>query len=444
MLVGVRNRSGHAIEPRFQVQTAAEQPLFWDRRSGPEVLEDGESATYVVGTRVPFKTFEMARGAVISVSDAGSYWPRAAVQVAPDADFARPDRIPNPSFAYWADGGQRPQFWSVRRTGEGGVRWTEQHPGVELFLNPGQSGSVQLVTTIMDPGGVVGVAVRVPDSANKLPGLEQRYGVQLGAGDDVGLVLFGDASGSGRLADGRPWVMIAVDRGGWDTVALDIGALLDELGIAWIQERTRLGRFYHLDFPMRAVTLGLIFEGDELVSDATAEFGPLGQADRDLPSERYRAETTSDAHARWLAELELQAGNEGRAASLLPEDTGLAALYVRLAQTAAADGSRIEAIDLLLEAAEQGLHGDLLGDAVNVYERMGLAGETDQLLVTSIERAQRLRDVDSEQAAWIVLARAVSRRGECSAAAAALVNARVLGDDVPSMEEIHEPCVDEL
>ncbi|MCO4744287.1 MAG: hypothetical protein KC912_05825 [Proteobacteria bacterium] len=442
LLVGVRNRSDHAIEPRFQVQTAAEQPLFWERRSGPEMLEAGQTATYVVGTRVPFKTFEMARGAVVSVSDAGQYWPRSAAHIRPDVDFARPDRIPNPSFAYWADGGQRPQFWGVHATPGGGARWTEKHAGVELFLGPGSEGRVHVATTILNPDGPLRFALDVPAGANQLPGLEQRYGLQIGVGDQTGLVLFGDAAGSGHLEDGRPWVMLPIERGGWDSAAVDIEQTVADLGLTWSQERARLGRFYHLDFPMRSVSIGLMFEADELPSDAVVQFGPIGQAGLALASDRYADEALGSAHPLWLAELEAQAGNEERAEALLPADIKLAALYVRLARTAAADGSRIEAIDLLAQAAELGMDAALLEQAVGVYERMGLGGEADQLLVHAIERAQRVRDTASEQEAWIVLARLVSRRGECRAAASALENAAVLGDDVPSMETIHEPCVD--
>ena len=195
MLVGLTNDTSEMIRPRFQVQTGPEQPLFWDRRSGPEALEPGESATYIIGTRVPFEAFEMARGAVLQVSSSGSYYPRTSVRIAPDTSFPRPDRVPNPAFQFWADGGSRPQFWQVRAEGPATVSWLRQR-GLELRLD-GAAAALSVHTTIMEPRGPVRAVVELPDYANQLPELGEIYGLSLSNGESSGLVLFGDRQGSG-------------------------------------------------------------------------------------------------------------------------------------------------------------------------------------------------------------------------------------------------------
>ncbi|TNE90060.1 MAG: hypothetical protein EP330_09535 [Deltaproteobacteria bacterium] len=413
LLVGVRNDSDHPISPRFQVQTAAEQPLFWDRRAGPERLSPGEEATYVVGTRVPFEAFEMARGAVLFVGDAEGYWPRAAVHLRPDFDFAKPDRVPNPDFAYWADGGARPQFWTVDREGPSEARWG-QRLGLELVLLPSDRAAVRVRTTILEPAERLAVRVRVPEHANLPPDLDERYGVQFRTADAAGLVLFGDQSGSGTLPDGRRWMMIEAPRGAWSVVELDVPGLLDALGLSRERERLPLSRFAQLDFPMRAVEMAVVFESEVSGGERTAYFGGFAQAEPGIPTSRYATEADVEAHARWLAELEVQAGNLDRASELLDHDeAALGLAKLALARAAAQTGSRVEALRLLRESRALPLDGEGLRVAAEVFAVLGALDEWPSFAVTVAERAQERGDAERADTLFLVMAEAFAEAGDC-------------------------------
>ncbi|MFH1183743.1 MAG: hypothetical protein V1755_01725, partial [Chloroflexota bacterium] len=109
--LSVANHSDQLFRPRFSVQHDGTQPLPWDIQNGPEVLEPGESARYVISTYS--YSFSIAKGAQLVISDGGgNYELRAVKDIAGEQTIVSPDLIINPAFTVWLFYAQTPAGWS--------------------------------------------------------------------------------------------------------------------------------------------------------------------------------------------------------------------------------------------------------------------------------------------------------------------------------------------
>lgn len=114
--VNVENLSDATLEPRFAVQhDPGMQAMPWSIESGPETLDAGQSAEYVISADgLPAKALPASEGGQIVISDAsGSYWERAVVTIPADPSYKNPDLVKNANFALWPIGAQTPEGWTL-------------------------------------------------------------------------------------------------------------------------------------------------------------------------------------------------------------------------------------------------------------------------------------------------------------------------------------------
>lgn len=214
------------------------------------------------------------------------------------------------------------------------------------------------------------------------------------------LVLFGDREGLGVLPDGRPWVMLPAPRGTASRHTLNITQLLERVSLRPEPQRDVVPRFGHLDFPVRVIRLGFVFETDGIMGGRTVTFHGFENSAGQSAHKRYEHDLHAGAHRRWRAELALQAGEVDLAEELLGEQDSVATLYLNLAEDAWAAGSRMEVFDLLDSSEAHLRDSSHVARYLGLYERMGDVDEGRVRLEGTILRSLMVFGPASASGVW--------------------------------------------
>jgi tetratricopeptide (TPR) repeat protein len=274
--VEVTNHSDRVLNPRFSVQR--EQPYPWLIESGPEVLQPGESATYVTRSGYPAVAFPASEGAQIVVTDGGSdYALREEVDIPPEPTFRDPDLAVNPEYKYWEDTSQLPAGWalSARPAGSGAVQMDTVDSREALVLLATSSGlrsQMRLSQQITFPGPF-DIWV-YPTASVSEPRRGAGYGLEFFDGHNRIWVLFGNADDRGFLDAQTAYIVIPTPLDQWSLQNVRLEEIYRELGLSLpaVMHRVQNDR----SFQARSVELSLLLLSGGSES-SRGVFGPIEQ-----------------------------------------------------------------------------------------------------------------------------------------------------------------------
>lgn len=122
LTVRVHNQEERAIQPEFQtVHGQLLTHFYWDRLSGPETLQPGESAVYRLRAPVATAAIPYETRAVLAVNDEGV---DDQLRTVFSLDRRAPPAILNPSLRHWlvrSGSGEYPYRWATTETNRAGV-----------------------------------------------------------------------------------------------------------------------------------------------------------------------------------------------------------------------------------------------------------------------------------------------------------------------------------
>ncbi len=313
--VKVQNNSSQQLKPLFALQWGVLQPFYWHIEEGPQTLAPQRSGLYTISTDVPFARFDIRQGARLSVSHAGSFDLRATIRIEPDPSYVYPDVIPNGHYRYWEGDQSHPTYWGiVQQPGEvGSVRLIQPEgpaapeTALHFRLEPAPDAELSFVlldTYISLPHRPVELWLKVPRGANRLPGLEIVYGLNLTVEHQHIWILFGDRAAKGKVSANTHYWITPAPRERWSKQVVDLRQVLAELGIKLHPQRMRLPRFHHLDFPLIPTNFQLLVAAKRGSSPVDAYFGPVtSQAIAPDPARLLDyAQETPEALELWLGE----------------------------------------------------------------------------------------------------------------------------------------------
>lgn len=267
----VTNTTDESLRPRFAVQFDGMQPLPWEIEAGPERLKPGESGEYIIRTFSRSRTFSIARGAQVVVTDASNdYRLRTVIDIPGDPTFNSPDRILNPSFTLWSPSQASPAAWSWSAS-EGDIirpRFDMIDGRSSLVLSV-QRGDWRLSQTVTFPD-TFSIWVRPTDLANAP--LEAPYGLEIDDGQHRLWVLFGDQAGISQTDENFGIVYMPAPVDQWSRQTINPPEYYARFG--WELPDYTLRNRQGIEFAARQVTLSLLVSGTQ-VSQA---FGAIEQA----------------------------------------------------------------------------------------------------------------------------------------------------------------------
>ncbi|MBW2453089.1 MAG: hypothetical protein JRI68_01185 [Deltaproteobacteria bacterium] len=445
--VSVENTSNQALRPRFSVQSTSLQPYFWEIVTGPPTLAPGERARYVLQAEAPYHRFWLRHGARVLVSSADGYGQRASALVAGDVRAAYRDAIPNPEFRYWDTKQRRPTYWGLVSVPPRLARAIPVEPrgpdapasAVRLEWPGGTAADyfiAALDTYMVLPRGPVEMSVWLPPEANRLPDLEQVYGLRLLVRGEPFFFLFGDRATQGEWADRGHYVMLPAPRGRWSTHRID---LRRELAAAGIDVRPLVASWDQAtdwDYAVLPINLQLFVSGPSAATPHRATFGPIRSSTLRPPASELfdQSRRHPEVIEAWRGDWAFAHRNHGQAqrhyeaAAALAPDVALLRLRVGEARfwqgqwrAAAADYRATVALDDQQSLAFKGLgwcHFNLgeLDEAVSAWER------AVSLLENRPTRGSRVHAADALKG----LAMVAAKLSQCDEAQEYLRQARAL------------------
>jgi uncharacterized membrane protein len=325
LFVTVRNRSDQTLEPRFAVQTAAEQPFFWTIVRGPVELLPGAKADYEIKTGIWYEQFDLRKGGLLTVAGRDDYSRRTSVWMPPMEGHAHRGQVVNGDFRFWLSDPLAPVRWSpILRPAEGGrihaAVESPQEGALDFSLISSTTEThnlARLVTRIDLPHSPLRFRVRVPETANLLPNLDVLYGVDFVTDRARIMVLFGDEQRFGWMdfEGGQvPYWMIPTPRRAWTDVEVDPRVLFENMDADILPVRHREHAFTGVDYPMTPLEVRLTLASRGGGDTTSGQFGPVentalpGPPDLGTPlldrPERW---------AMWIGDYNLEAGNPQKA-----------------------------------------------------------------------------------------------------------------------------------
>lgn len=281
--VSVSNTTNASLTPRFSVQSWTNQPFFWQIIDGPETLPSGQQAIYQISTNVPYKAFDMTRGAQVIVNDASNADFRASSVVPAVTDLLHPDVVPNGRYELWDPRTNTPYLWTLdaSSTDHGQAALADQQffdSVIRLTLRPNNGNAydwVALDTFMALPDVPFRIKVNPPQNANLLPNLDLVYGLELLTPEHRIWILFGDQQTKGTLADGTRYFMLSAPRNQWSEYTIDLHDILQQLELVETPIRVSIPRFDHLDYLRVPLHLRLLLASHSAASPVQADFGAI-------------------------------------------------------------------------------------------------------------------------------------------------------------------------
>jgi tetratricopeptide (TPR) repeat protein len=384
LVVTLHNQADRALEPRFSVQMAGLQPLYWEIVTGPPALASGETARYRVRALTPDRTFTMATGAQVVVTDRTDPALRASVVLAGTRSYLYPDGVPNDAYEFWPVGGRAPAFWGIIATpdfggepvsaiaGEPygrGVRLTLAAPGTDTY------NSLMLDNWLLFPEGDLTAWVHPPADANHAAdGFARVYGLELNetfTGHRV-WVLFGEADAdtpmTGTIAAGGDtiaYARVAAPRGVWSEVRVNARALFAAVGFTPAPAAPLATRFDSIHAPRQMLNLRLLAAARTAADPGaqgafTADFGPISNPAVFADPAPLIARSLEQPAERFTSRGDLlrETGETVRAAVYyrlaLEADPAYAAAHYGLGETARAAGAWADAEAAFTRALTEG------------------------------------------------------------------------------------------
>jgi hypothetical protein len=287
--VTVTNSDNRAFNPRFAVQhDGGTQALPWSIISGPESLDSGDSAEYVIGNDGGYlDALPVDQGGQVVVSDAnGSYLRRALVSVPANRSAASSDLIHNPDFVYWNDDGSLPVNWDVHASGSNSVtakfQEVEGHQALTLnlqnTLEEPEPFLVRLTQRISFPGQF---SIWVHPALEMSPTSGEVYGLELDDGFHRLWILFGSTESKTVIAPANHAVMyLPAPLNVWSQQTIDLAPLYQRLNWKLPAYSVRAGAL--IDHPVRQIDMSLI-ASNNVTLESMWLFGAIEQ-DRDAMS----------------------------------------------------------------------------------------------------------------------------------------------------------------
>lgn len=304
--VTVTNNDDHGFDPRFAIQhDGGGQALPWSVISGPESLNAGETAEYVIGNEGSYlDALPIDQGGQIVVSDAnGSYVRRALVTVPASTSTASSDLIHNPDFGYWNDDGSLPINWTMSVSGSSNVaaesEEVEGHRALSLNfqnrLEMPETFLMHLTQRISFPGAL---SIWVHPALEMSPTSGEVYGLEFDDGFHRLWILFGSTESKMVVAPANHAVMyVLAPLNAWSRQTIDLAQLYQQLNWKLPAYSVRAGAV--IDHPVRQIDLSLI-ASNNLTLESTWLFGAIEQ-DRDAMSlDHLVADTLANSDAYYV------------------------------------------------------------------------------------------------------------------------------------------------
>ncbi|MBN1120287.1 MAG: hypothetical protein JXJ17_04360 [Anaerolineae bacterium] len=275
MEISITNPTDQTVEPRISVQQVGWQPYPWQIESGAERLEPGESSVYWISTDLPYRTFALADGAQVVVSDAsGDYRLRGSLVLDRDLSLLDPGTIYNAAYLPgpyrngvpfgWAFDDDLPTAWLMTGAdAESGFRTARMGFAAQAGVDDWQS--VGLRQTILYPAGDIFVWVYPPADD------DLAYGIAFDDGEHSLWVLFG-----GDALEGNQTVVVQdAPRDEWSLQRINLEALYGELG--WLLPAYEPFNIGELELITQTVDLRLFVAGRDFEESRGVEgrFGPI-------------------------------------------------------------------------------------------------------------------------------------------------------------------------
>jgi hypothetical protein len=287
--ITVTNDDERTFSPRFAVQhDGGTQALPWSIMSGPESINPGESAAYVIGNNGSYlNAISTDQGGQVVVSDAnGSYLRRALVHIPADRSAASSDLIHNPTFVYWNDDATIPINWTLHLSGSNTV--TAKFQRVEGH----DSLAVNMQNTLEQPGAVImrltqrnsfpgPLSIWVHPPLEMSPTSGEVYGLEFDDGFHRLWVVFGSIESRTVIAPTNHAVIyLPAPLNAWSRQTINLGQLYERLH--WKLPPYSVRADAIIDHPVRQIDLSLIASNNENL-ESTWLFGAIEQ-DRDAMS----------------------------------------------------------------------------------------------------------------------------------------------------------------
>lgn len=406
--VTVENRGDRPITPRFAVQVASRDPVFWDIDSGPLQLLPQTSATYEISTGITYKAFDFTSDARVFVSDADDYGLRAVGRLHGDWNARFVDSVANGQFAFWDSFNDEPLLWDMHvepdADGTNASITPVDHDlpfsALALTVSPTTDDALtrlNLTTDTLMPDVPWQVWVKRPPATGSANS-DVVYGLELLIHGQRRWMLFGDTTTQGTIGgvtddDGVvDYWMLETPVDEWTAVTLDFHAILSVLDAEMPIHAYTPVDFGSLEYHAVPTEVSLLLAGRNMTTPITAEFGEITPVER-RPDARHLIEQRlrDPAPVLWgQAQTQLYQRNFDVAGQLylqLSDLTGSAYARQRLAH-----------IDLLrgdFDSAREQLEGLIADDQLPAIAYRDLArtyielGEVDRGL-SSLEQALTL------------------------------------------------------
>ncbi len=267
----VANDSDQTFHPRFALQHDGTVPLPWEIQAGPDVLEPGQAARYVIETYS--HPFFISNGAQVVISDGGGdYALRAVTDISADRTFSSPDLIRNPSFTVWLSTEAAPAGWSWEPPDEKASPLRTEMVGQEAALVMSvEQGSARLSQLVTFPDSF---SILVYPTASGSDASDSGYGMELDDGRHQLRILFGDRDERGRLEQNVGYVVLRTVLNQWSNQEIHPAELYASFG--WELPPYTIRNSQGLEFYAPQVRLSLLVYGEK----ATGIFGPIEQDPR--------------------------------------------------------------------------------------------------------------------------------------------------------------------
>lgn len=305
LTIRVANTSNQDLTPRFAVHSRIHQPYPWLIESGPNSLKPGEEGIYEIGTDLPYRMIDLARGALLVVTDAsGDYRLRGTLQIQRDPSLLGPDSIFNSAYLHGPKEDDIPWGWGFDNSAHNpsSIRDFETPEGfraIEIGLAPTLHSEtweqVGLSQWVPFPNGDLSTWVHPPQrqSAATLDP-SSAYGLEFDDGSHKLWVLFGSDAGTGYIAEDHYYINQPAPPDRWSEQHIDLRAIYDQLD--W--ELPPLLRIVRKDLELltRMVTVRLIVAArdHQETGEVTGMFGPLSINQGRNPVHERVAETVKN------------------------------------------------------------------------------------------------------------------------------------------------------
>jgi Tfp pilus assembly protein PilF len=302
LTVRVANTSSRDLTPRIAVHSRIHQPYPWTIDSGPISLKPGEVGIYEISTDLPYRMIDLARGALIVVTDAsGDYRLRGTAQIQLDSSLLGPDTIFNSTYLHGPGEDETPWGWALDSQTKQAlpIREHETPEGfraIEMGFVPTLHSetweSVGLSQWITFPLAELMLWVHPPppqSGANLAP--DFAYGLEFDDGSHKLWVLFGSDAAAGSFTENHHYVYLPAPPDRWSEQHIDLRSIYEQL--EWnLPPLQRIVR-RDLELLTRMVTVKMIVAARDQqdVAQISAMFGPMSVDLGQQPIRQRVAET---------------------------------------------------------------------------------------------------------------------------------------------------------